>query len=189
MPEITDQELDVARRAVQLVQQLNGNPDARTHLERAMKVIDPKLRTSEEEAALLAKPYVERIEALEAMITAREEAEKKAAEEREAAAALSRLEDGFGRLRQAGVTDEGMEKIKALMQERTIPDPEAAFALYQRNNPPPPPENASYKPQGWDFEGDLMPDAKDWFTNTDQAEERAIGQVLLEERKRSGGGE
>lgn len=186
MPEITDQELDAAKKAIGLIQQLTANPDARAHFERSLKVIDPKVKTAEDQAAELAKPYVDQIAALQKRLDERDEAEAAARAERDEAEALAKLETGFDLLRKEGVTDEGMEKVKALMKEKTIPDPMAAFALYERMNPPPPDMEASYKPQGWDFEGDLMPDAKAWFTDTDRAEEQAIGQVLLEERKRSG---
>lgn len=189
MPEITDQELLTAQRLTKLVQELGTKPGAKAHFQRALKELDPTVVTDEDVAAQITKPYLEEIEALKKRFDDREEADRKASEERAEREALQSLEAKFGRLRDAGVTDEGMEKIKALMQERTIPDPEAAFALFERNNPPAPSEQASYKPQSWNYEGDLMPDSKAWFNDPDGAEEQAIGQVLLEERRRGGSSE
>lgn len=187
MPEITDQELEAAKKAIALLQTLQGNPESRAHFERSLKVVDPKYETAEDQAARLTKPYEEKLEAFEKRWAERDESEQKAKADAEAAEAEAKLNSGFDRLRKDGVTDEGMEKITALMKERTIPDPEAAYALWQRQNPPPPAEQSAYKPQAWDLEGDLMPNSEEWFMDPDGAEDRAIGQVLLEERRRSGG--
>lgn len=183
MPEITDQELLAAQRALELIKNLAQNPEARGPFERALKVLDPRVETSEEAAARAAAPFVQRIETLEKTLNERAEADAKEREERSTMEAMNRLNDGFAKLRSAGLTDEGEEAVKKLMKERTIPDPEAAFALYQRQNPPARAEESAWTPPQWNYEEDLMPDAKDWFQNPDKAESQAIGQVLLEMRR------
>jgi hypothetical protein len=50
-----------------------------------------------------------------------------------------------------GYTEEGIEKIKALMVERTIPDVDAATALFEKMNPPKPEAPSGYKATGWNF--------------------------------------
>jgi len=67
------------------------------------------------------------------------EGEKK----REAAETQAKLlEDwnkGKAKLRGQGYTEEGLEEVHKLMEERGIADHEAAAALYERMNPPPEP--------------------------------------------------
>lgn len=187
MPEITDDELAAAKRAFDLIRQLSTNADARPHFERSLKVIDPRIETQEEAAAKVAAPYVEQMSALQKRLDERDEADRKAAEDRQEHEAMDRLNAGFAYLREKeGVTAEGEEKLKALMVKENIASPEAAYAYYLRKNPTPQHEPSAYVPQGWNFDTDLMPNTKDWFADPDKAEDQAIGQVLLEMRRESG---
>lgn len=185
MPEISDQELAAARRAVQIIRDLSGNPDARNHLERGLKVIDPKIETTEEATAKLAAPYLARMDELQKRLDERDARETKAAEDRANDDAMARLMSGFERLKAQGLTAEGEEAVKKLMTERTIPDPEAAFALFQQQNPKPSQEQSSWSPDFWNYEKDSVPDTKGLFANPDKWADETIGQVLMEERRKS----
>lgn len=187
MPEITDEELLAARRAVQIIAQLNNNPDARVDFQRSLKKLDPTLRTQEDEHAEITKPLREQIEAMQAAMTARDEREAKEREERVEGAAMQRLTDGFNRLRsQHGLTPEGEEKVKQIMTERTIPDPEAAFALFERQNPKPAAEQPGWTPDRWNYDSDAVVDTAGLFKDAEKWGDDMVGQVLMEERRRSG---
>lgn len=183
MPEITDEELAAAQRAFALLKQLGSNPDSRPHFERSLKIIDPRIETQEEAAAKIAAPYVAQMEDMKKRLDARDQADAAAAEKRQEDDAMSRLTDGFERLRKEGLTEEGEEKVKRLMVDRNIADPEAAFAYFQRKNPPARAETSAYTPSHWNYETDAMPDTAAWFKNPDKAEDDAIGQVLMEMRQ------
>lgn len=187
MPEITDEEFNAAKRAVQILQQLSTNPEARTDFERSLKKLDPKIRTREDEAAELTKPYADQLAALQARLDARDEADKKAEEDRASNESMMKLTEGFGRLKQAGLTTEGEEAVKQIMLDRNIPDPEAAFALFERQNPKPVSENSAWTPEHWKYDTDSVVDTALLFKNPDRWEDETIGQVLMEERRRPGG--
>lgn len=186
--ELTDEEAAAARRAIQLIQAMNNNPQARTHLERSLKEVYPTVQTSEDIAANLAKPYADRIEGLEKRIADKEAAEAKAAQDRATSEALARMESSFGRLREhKGLTAEGEEKVKQIMRDRTIPDPEAAFALFESQNPRPSQEQAGWVPDQWNYDRDAVADTKGLFENPERWADDMVGQVLLEERRRNNG--
>jgi hypothetical protein len=186
--EFTDEEALAARRAIQLIQQLSGNPESRGHLQRSLKVLDPKIETDDDVRERNAKPYVEEIAALRAKFDEREARDAAEREERTNNEALQRLNDGFSRLRTTqGLTPEGEEKLKQIMTEKTIPDPEVAFAYFERQNPKPAAEQPGWTPDRWNYQDDLMPDNKAWITDPEKAADDAIGQILMEERRNARG--
>lgn len=189
MPELTEEELDVARKAVALIQNLQRNPEARPHFERATKVINPTYVTAEEQVSAIQAPLRAELDEIKAALKAREESDAAAAKKTEEDAYVARVEGAFGRLRQAhGLTDEGEAAVRDLMKTRHIYDPEAAFALFEKQNPAPRPEHASWTPDSWNYERDMTPDPKAWFADPDKAADDMVGQVLLEMR-RNGSGE
>lgn len=187
MPELSDNDFAAAQRAVQILQQLSTNPESRADFERSLKKLDPKIRTREDEANELTAPLREQIEAMQKAMADREERDAKAIEDRLSNEAMAKLNEGFARLRAQGVQPEGEEVIKKIMVDRNIPDPEAAFALFERNNPKPSSDAASYTPDYWNYEKDSVVDNKLLFANPDKWEDETIGQVLMEERRKGGG--
>lgn len=181
--QIEDADYEAMSRAVALLQKLNASPKARTHLERAVKAEFPDVVTAEEQADLVARPYIDKIEALEKKLTdkfdAQEARERKAAEE----AADNELIGSFMRLKSNGYTDEGLEKIAGLMKERKIADPEAAAALFDRLNPKPPEAApSSWEPARWDISSNAVTDTKALFENEDRWADQEVGKVLHEVR-------
>lgn len=184
MPEISDADLLAYQRAVQLIDGIGRHPEARADLQRAVKKLKPDYVTEEDQRAAILAPINNEVEALKKQIADRDAAEAKAKQDAADADALTRMESSFQRLRDTtGLQPAGEERVREIMKERNIFDPEAAFALFERQNPKPQTDHSAWSPPSWNFETEVMPDAKDWFVNTDQAEESAIGQVLLEMRK------
>lgn len=184
--EIDDTEYERLQRAMGLLTKLDGDPRTKPHLEAALKIQDPNLQTEADVAERMTKPVVEKFEAATAEIkgyfeklTERDNAQAKAATE-------ASITEAFTRLRGAGYTDEGIEKIKAIMVDRSVADPEAAAALFDKLNPPPAVADSNYSPPAWDLEsvtgGQAGPSLKDWFENEDKAEAQAVAQTLNEIR-------
>ena len=186
--ELTDEEAEIAKRAVLLVKQLTDNPDAKAHLERGLKVLSPGIRTTEEVHDAVRAPLMAQIEELKKRQDDRDAAEAEAATKRANDEALGRLEGGFARLRKdKGLTAEGEEKLKQIMQDKTIPDPEVAFAYFEQMNPKPTSEQSAWRPDSWDIERDAVIDTQKLFQNPEQWGDDMVGQVLLEERRKNSG--
>ena len=190
MAQIPDDQLDALVKAAQLLQTLQSNPQALVHLENSIKAVNPNVETSAEIAARQAKPLIDPIQQKLDDVTERLNERIKAEDEREAAAraavAEAHLSSTFKRLQeQDGYTAEGIEKIKELMVSRNIADPDAAAALFDRMNPPKQ-EQAAWEPQRWNLEESAVEgDVKSLFSDPDKWADNAVGQVLLEERRRS----
>lgn len=113
------------------------NPQSRELLTRAAKIVNPNAVTPELDATDRVMSEItkrdEKIDALQARLDA-----DKA--EREQATQLQTFQHSWeqkrGSLRKLGYTDDGIEKIEQLAQERGIVDLEAAAALFDRMNPP-----------------------------------------------------
>ena len=187
--ELSDEEHARYLQLTKVVSGLQANPESRQHLERGLKVLNPQMTTSEEAVHAIQAPLLAQIEEMRAEQKRRDDEAAAAATKSAEDAALARMNDGFARLRsQYGVTDTGEAEVRKIMQERNIYDPEAAFALFEKQNPAPRPEHSSWVPDQWNYEQDLMPDSKKWFADPDGAADQAVGQVLLEMR-RNGSGE
>lgn len=187
MPEITDEELLAARRAVEIIQKLNANPESRADFQRSLKKLDPTIRTQEDEANELTAPLKAQIDAMRLLLEERDTKEAAEREQRVEEAAMQRLTDGFSRLRsQHGLTPEGEEKLKQIMTEKTIPDPEVAFAFFEKQNPKPLPEQPGWTPDRWNYDTDSVVDTAGLFKDSEKWGDDMVGQVLMEERRRSG---
>lgn len=185
--EVDQSELEGLRRARMLLEQLNGSSKARPLFERAIKAEFPDVVTQEEQAEQLAQPFIQRVTDVEKKLEERLaaiDAKEAAAREK---AADAELHGAFDRLRQAGYTNEGLGKIAALMADRNIPDPEAAAALYDRQNPKPveaPP--SSWEPQSWNYSGeDPAINVKELFGNPDAWADKEVGKILADVRRGS----
>jgi hypothetical protein len=82
-----------------------------------------------------------------------------------------------------GYTDEGIEKIKTLMRERTIPDVDAAVALFEKLNPAPAEPPSGYVPTGWNFGAVADEDKKQLFNDPDAWADKEARKVWDEYRK------
>lgn len=151
MAEIDEATLERYRRLEALLGEANANPEARKHLDKAIKTVRPNVETEEDVAERYAAPVRAELEAQRkrfddylAEQSKREEEWKKASEERA-------MNDAFFKIKQAnGFTDEAIDEIKKLMVERQNGDPWAAAALYNHLHPAAiEPIPSSYEPQRW----------------------------------------
>lgn len=152
MPEISDQELAVLRESQNVLLKLNGDPKSRSHLEAGLKIHYPAVETEAEVGQRLAAPVLEgfKKEVIEPLTE-----QLKTLNDRQSADAAARAAnetaEAFARLTKAGYTADGIEKIKQLMVDRSIPDVDAAAALFDRQNPEPKaPIETAWTPPGWD---------------------------------------
>ena len=182
MAEIPDEQLVVFQNALKLLENMNKNPASKRSLEAAIKVIHPEVETEEEVAARIAEPGVKKVEGVAAQLQERLDAfDKREADlkEREQVAAL---EGAVGRLRSAGYTEEGLEQIKKLAVERSIPDLEAAAALFDKQNPPAAPQQPGWQPDHWSNADNGDTDTKALFANEDKWADNEAAKVLNEVR-------
>src|SRR5579872_835938 len=142
MAEIDDSELDVLRKGKVLLDELLRSPKTKRTTERAIKALHPDTVISDD----FEEPIHNEIKSVSDKLDKFLEQQRISAED-------GKLEAAFDQLRKdAGYTDEGIDKIKGIMKERTIPDPMAAAALYEKMNPPPKPQQpSSFAGTSWGF--------------------------------------
>ena len=135
--EIDEVELLRLRKQDQTVQHIWGNPKARRKIQEAVKEADPNMRIPELEIEEAAKAPVMALEKTVADLQKQIADDKAEREKNDKLNALNTsVESGFGKLRKAGWTDDGLVEVKKLMEERGIIDPEIAAAYYEKQHPP-----------------------------------------------------
>lgn len=135
--EVDETEFVNQQQLAVLYQKMMQNPKARQLLTESAKIVNPNAVTPELDAknevlGALAEERAERIKLQEQIA-----ADRAARDEEKQLQTFQRSwEDKRGSLRKLGYTDDGIEKIEQLAQERGIVDLEAAAALFDRMNPP-----------------------------------------------------
>lgn len=178
--------LDTLTRSHQVLMSLNGNPQARAHLEDSLKVVFPEVKTERELAKDLVAPQLEAFkEELKPVI---EKIESIAADRDASVQAQTeqQLEAAFANMRKTrGFTDDGIAAVKKLMVDNNIADPEAAAARFLELNPPQTQEAPSWQPQHWSMEQTTGGDAeslKQLFADEDRWADNMAGVALQEHR-------
>lgn len=184
MAEIDDSQLETLQRGFALLQKLSTNPKTQRAFEGVLKLDNPELQTTDDLAASVAKPYLDKVEAVASSIEDR----LKALDEREAKAKdaqeLRETDEAFGRLRTAGYQDDGIDKIKQLMVERRIADPEAAAALFDRQNPKVDNRPSAWEPDSWNYHENAVDNDMDGLLkNPDKWADKQVALVLNEMRR------
>jgi hypothetical protein len=181
---VDENELNGFVAAKKLLEQINNDPRTRPLLTRAIKAHYPNTVTNEDLAAEVARPYIEEVRQTKAQLE--EMFGKMAARERyeEERQTLSDLDRSFSRLKKTyGYNDEGIDKIKALMIDRSIPDPDAAAALFERQNPKPTEARSSWEPDAWDLKDNAVEvDVAGLFADPEKWADREVGRVLVDIR-------
>ena len=135
--EVDEVELLRLRKQDQTVQHIWGNPKARRKIQEAVKEADPNMRIPELEIEEAAKAPVLALEKTVNELREQIATDKAEREKNDKLNALNTsVEGGFGKLRKAGWTDDGLVEVKKLMEERGIIDPEIAAAYYEKQHPP-----------------------------------------------------
>jgi hypothetical protein len=189
--EIDEQQLATLQAGMKLLQDLQGNPKTRGLFSKAVKQIHPDVQTPEDVAedigSQMLAPVKDDIsklsEQLSKISTSLEERDARETERQQ----LHEMESAFTRLRADGLQDEGVEAVKKLMVDRKIADPEAAYALFMRQNPAPVEVNAaSWEPQHWDIRNNTVDvDIEGLWKNPDLWADKAVGRILAEERSKA----
>lgn len=138
--EIEESELANLQRVNRVAAEIGKNPKARALLQEAVAIATPDEAGSEHS---MRREFSEQFAGVSKKIDDFIEAQNKEREDRKADEARRELEGrwakGKGKLREAGYTDEGIAAIEKLMEERGIPDHEAAASLHDKLQPPPEP--------------------------------------------------
>lgn len=138
--ELTEEQIRSNQALQATLQKIVANPEARTLLQRARKIAEPDAVIPElEQHAKVETTMSDLGKKIDDFISSQEKnkAEEKAAAEK--ARMESRMEQGFAKLREAGVTDEGLEGVKKIMVDEGITNPEIAWAHFERLHPQPAP--------------------------------------------------
>lgn len=167
---VVDQgELETLRVAHRLLDNLVTDPRTKKTIERQIKTLIPQVRTSEDEAEPFVADLRNQINRLEGKLRKREEDEQDA-----------EINGAFDRLADNGVTEDGIDQIKKLMIKRKIADPEAAWALWERQNSSPI-EATGLRPNKWDVKNLTgASDTESLFSDPDGWAEREAIKVFKE---------
>jgi hypothetical protein len=138
--EIDENEYAELKRVADVAQMIGKNPEARQRLQEAVAIAAPDQAGPE---IRIRKEVTERIGGIESKLDEFLAAQKQEREERAADAAKARLENQWSetrrKARDAGYTDEGLEKLEAFMEENGIANHELAIPAFEKLNPPPEP--------------------------------------------------
>lgn len=172
MPELSDaqyQELLGAHRLMTAL--ING--ETRKDTLKLFKKLNPQAPIPEIDAA---EPVLNEVNSLKQQI---EKLQQKLDNEKQD----MKLQSAFDRLsRERGITQDGLDKIKTLMVEKAIADPDAAADHWEKLNPKPEPvQSGGYVGSSFmDVEGDK--ELEPWLQNEDRASDKAIAEVINEYR-------
>lgn len=161
-----------AAQAWALLDSLLKNPETRTDALKLFKKWNPKASIPELDAAApVEKKFEELSKKLDDFLTAQKDKEV----------------DGqiIGKLdavrSKHGLTDEGVEKLKKLMVDKSIADPEDAIHVFNASQPPAEPTMPSgYFPTSFIDQSDKS--VEPWFQNEDAAADQEIMSILRETR-------
>jgi hypothetical protein len=124
MPEVDENTHARLNGAYQLLDQLLKDPRTREKAEELVKVHRPDFPTTSD----VIEPTRKEIQELRKEF--RDYLRKQEDDRQDILA-----DDAFARHRKSGLTEEGEKAVKELMRKRTIPDVDAAVALYEKNMP------------------------------------------------------
>lgn len=180
---LTDEQYATMKRAVDFLQEAATKPETRRGFEKIAKTLRPEIETTEDIAASYAAPHIEELNATRAKLDEFLAAQTKREQDAADAAADRRLNEAFERQRAAGYTEEGIGKIKQLMIDRGIADPEAAAALFDRQNPKPSDIPGAWEPDHWNIRTDAVEnDVEGLFRDPDKWADKATYSILAEMR-------
>ena len=135
--ELDEVELQRLQKQDRTVHALMANPQAKKKIFEAYKVVEPNARIPELDMEEAAKAPVMQLEKTVKELQEQIATDKAEREKNDKLNALNTsVEGGFGKLRKAGWTDDGLTEVKKLMEERGIIDPEIAAAYYEKQHPP-----------------------------------------------------
>lgn len=157
--EVDEAEILEARRMQDVLKKIVADPKRKARLELLHKEVDPSVPTPTND---LLKPVDDAVTTVSKQIAdlTKQLADEKIESEkqRNLAALSSRVDAGLAALKQAGWMDEGIAKVKGIMEEKGLLDVDDAVAIFERRNPSP----APIAPGGsgaWNFMDNVSSDA------------------------------
>lgn len=148
--EIDENELAALRRYATVADKMAKHPEARKLVQQAALLADPDSVGSEPRIRAEMSEFAQSIRD---ELKADREARAKDAEEKQAQENTRALEIRWARgkstARDAGYTDEGLDKLEKWMEDHSIADHALAMPAFERENPPPEPIMTGG--QRWDF--------------------------------------
>lgn len=188
MPDISESDLQEYDNLRQKVQKLAGNPKARKLLEQAWKEVEPTARTPalDEEAARLA-PVKAIEDKFDKFVAAENERREKEETERKLRDFGTQVENEYAQLRAEGWTQEGIDGVKKIVEEKSLM-PLDASAIFLKNHPPQEIANPRGMSGPWNFmepNDDASKNIKDLIASKGDNESvlnRMIGDTLTEVR-------
>lgn len=149
--EIDETELANLRRLQSVADVISKNTKARALLQQAVEIASPDQVGPE---TMLRREFSEHFESLKTELA--KDREERAAEraEREKAESLARLEARWARgrtvARDAGYTDDGLQRLEKWMEDNEVADHRVAMPAFERENPPSEPISDGNSGR-WDF--------------------------------------
>lgn len=144
MPEISEEDLRTNVALRNAMEQMMSNPESRKLLLKARKTADPKAVIPELEQENVVETRISELsKTMNDFISEQKTAAQKKAEEDERAKIQAKIDSGFERLRAAGVTAEGLEGVKKIMEAEGIISPEVAWSHFEKLHPAPVPVTPS----------------------------------------------
>lgn len=173
--EMTNEEATSLRAARTLMDQMLKSPKTRREAEKLVKILHPDTTTTED----LAAPYLAEVREIAKEFR---DFRKGVADEK----LDSKLNQQLNELRTTrSYTEDGIEKIKKVMVEKSIPDAIAAADHWERQNPPTVNVESNFAPTDWGF-GRKSDDAdlNLLFSDEDAWAEREARRVWQEEAQK-----
>lgn len=150
--EIDDVELAALRNNKKVLDTLGGNAKTRQRLLGLIKEVAPGTAIPEIDAAApvleVVKGLNDRFDEFDKRMKERDADDIKTKSQREIDDSITR---GRTMLRQRGYTEDGVEQVEKLMQQRGLIDYEAAAALFEKNEPKDEAVMPTDYARGWDF--------------------------------------
>ena len=171
--QVDENEYRALKGAHNLLDSLMKDQKLRPYTEKLIKAKHPNVQTSED------NPIVSEFRSLQKEIRADKE-------ERENERIQQKLDASFNKLRKEyNYTDEGIEKIKKIMVDESIPNPEAAAAYWEKRNPPKAQEPSIYEPDSWGLNrgGESDENLKLLWSDEDAWANREIQRAFTDFRK------
>jgi flagellar biosynthesis/type III secretory pathway protein FliH len=137
MVEVDEAEILEARRMREVLGKIAADPKRKARLEMLHKEVDPNVPTPTNDQFKPVEDAVLKMnETVEALRKERAEEKAAAEAERKLSAITNQVESGIARLKQEGWMEEGITKVKAIMEEKGLLDVDDAVAIFERRNPP-----------------------------------------------------
>jgi len=135
--EVDENEWNQHQALMNIARKVVANPKARALLETAHKMVEPTAATpTVDQQTALSQPLGEMQKKFDDELAAI----KKERDEEKLARSLNQTAEmqnkAFSDLRSGGYTDQGIEAIKKIMEEKALLDPMDAAAIFDKRNPP-----------------------------------------------------